>query len=947
MDSLDEDGVVDEVVVDRMWSEDMKSSVSPSDFEGTPEKSTTHQPGTTTDHESFTQIEGFWASSTPLLFLRGMIWPPIDRFFHLRFDDAPIEEHYTKENWFVKKPLAIWASLFYVLNWVLACGFIPKPLVLSDNIYYFGIATAVTIPLPPMVIFDWPRDHNVFYQLFLCFSTWSWSCYQLVQMYCCGFYTNGESHTFFSCGNKDFLATFYWSAGLSTISLFGLKQHRLPHMIGAICWLVLACVLIIPDRHTWTRNVLNHVVYQSFLLYVHYTRENGERRLYMLRDQVKKAWRTTQKARINEGKAADSKRRLTSLIWDLAGVQVRVPLNTALLAVQNMEAAGTVPKNQQIEFKALEGSLSMMSKVLNDVLDFDRMDSGRFESVSKPYSFHHVMRSLLVPLQLATNARNLELVTEFDENIDLVSRRAAYLAMGHQPDVVEKLVQEHPDEDGIVCGDETRFRQIITNLASNACKFTQSGGKLSVRTQLVMPSVAPPAHSSCEPPCSETDFTDHTDGSKVPDSAVLDVEEGFGDKVLGHHVLSATHLSQHNLHHAQGNPLEWIVVRIEVTDTGCGIKPKDMAHSKLFSAFNQTEQGRQQGGKGTGLGLALVRQIVMLSRGRLGVRSKVGEGSTFWVELPLGVGTKAIQGATPRPNLVERSDELGIPSLLSDGQHTSDKPEKIARDKRTSSAFTTIMEQGGLVELIPSKPGEAPVLTRTIGDPNTGTGPDKATPREMWQPPPPEPSSPTDAPRTTARPSHVDLPKPRQFTAYDFVDPAVSSSSTLAPAGYLSFVDDDPLTRMLMKRLLTRVGCRVSTAENGEVALEMILNGTRPSAETPGSQGSEPAESSASGTGPQIAEESRFAAVFLDNQMPVLSGLDTVAKLREAGRRDFVVGVTGNALLQDQEDYLQAGVDYVLTKPVLEKSLRSMLALADERRKRAQLEHQSPPQPSS
>lgn len=53
----------------------------------------------------------------------------------------------------------------------------------------------------------------------------------------------------------------------------------------------------------------------------------------------------------------------------------------------------------------------------------------------------------------------------------------------------------------------------------------------------------------------------------------------------------------------------------------------------LLDPFNQTEAGRQQGGKGTGLGLALVRQIVKLSGGRLGVFSKVGQGSTFWVEL--------------------------------------------------------------------------------------------------------------------------------------------------------------------------------------------------------------------------------------------------------------------------------------------------------------------------
>lgn len=84
-----------------------------------------------------------------------------------------------------------------------------------------------------------------------------------------------------------------------------------------------------------------------------------------------------------------------------------------------------------------------------------------------------------------------------------------------------------------------------------------------------------------------------------------------------------------------------------------------------------------------------------------------------------------------------------------------------------------------------------------------------------------------------------------------------------------------------MSRLLTRLGCTVSTAENGEIALEMVLNGF----------------------------SGRFAVVFLDNQMPVMSGLSMVTKLRKAGRKDFVVGVTGNALLSDQEEYLEAGVD--------------------------------------
>ena len=44
-------------------------------------------------------------------------------------------------------------------------------------------------------------------------------------------------------------------------------------------------------------------------------------------------------------------------------------------------------------------------------------------------------------------------------------------------------------------------------------------------------------------------------------------------------------------------------------------------------------------------------------------------------------------------------------------------------------------------------------------------------------------------------------------------------------------------------------------------------------------------------------------------------------------------GFTGNALLPDQEEYLEAGVDCVLTKPVREESVRKMLAVADERKK--------------
>lgn len=66
----------------------------------------------------------------------------------------------------------------------------------------------------------------------------------------------------------------------------------------------------------------------------------------------------------------------------------------------------------------------------------------------------------------------------------------------------------------------------------------------------------------------------------------------------------------------------------------------DSPSNRLFSPYVQTEIGRRQGGKGSGLGLALVRQIVKLSNGRLGVESQFGKGSMFWFELPYSIPTK-------------------------------------------------------------------------------------------------------------------------------------------------------------------------------------------------------------------------------------------------------------------------------------------------------------------
>ena len=73
-------------------------------------------------------------------------------------------------------------------------------------------------------------------------------------------------------------------------------------------------------------------------------------------------------------------------------------------------------------------------------------------------------------------------------------------------------------------------------------------------------------------------------------------------------------------------------IRCEVEDDGCGIPEKDIPH--LFERFYRVDKGRSRESGGTGLGLSIVKHIVELHGGSIGVRSEVGEGTTFFFTLP-------------------------------------------------------------------------------------------------------------------------------------------------------------------------------------------------------------------------------------------------------------------------------------------------------------------------
>jgi PAS domain S-box-containing protein len=155
----------------------------------------------------------------------------------------------------------------------------------------------------------------------------------------------------------------------------------------------------------------------------------------------------------------------------------------------------------------------------------------------------------------------------------------------------------------LVQTDEGKLRQVVVNLLSNAVKFTEQG---SVKLRI------------------------------------------WGEPSTLHQISSPFHSS---------------TLHFEVSDTGPGISPTEI--DTVFDAFVQTETGRKSK-KGTGLGLAISRQFVQLLGGKITVRSGVGQGTLFSVEIPVRVdaGTPHVNRESSESACEPDPDDRPLNALL-------------------------------------------------------------------------------------------------------------------------------------------------------------------------------------------------------------------------------------------------------------------------------------------
>lgn len=152
------------------------------------------------------------------------------------------------------------------------------------------------------------------------------------------------------------------------------------------------------------------------------------------------------------------------------------------------------------------------------------------------------------------------------------------------------VVDWQPNGDApVVEGDPAGLEQVAFNLLDNALSYTPDGGRVELRLAASQTS----SHRNISKRASER----RRSGDRASESAALPV------------------------------------AILEVRDTGIGIPADDLP--RIFERFYRVDKARSRAEGGTGLGLAIVKHIVENHGGHVEVRSQVGQGSTFRVELPV------------------------------------------------------------------------------------------------------------------------------------------------------------------------------------------------------------------------------------------------------------------------------------------------------------------------
>lgn len=463
--------------------------------------------------------------------------------------------------------------------------------------------------------------------------------------------------------------------------------------------------------------------------------------------------------------------------------EIRTPLN-GMLGMISLALDSPLAAEQRQQLSIAHDSGKVLVELLNDILDLSKFDAGQLELERIPFDMGAMV----------------------EDTANLLSQNAAAN--------VELTCLISPDFPSTVLGDPTRVRQIVSNLLSNALKFTRFG-RVDVRLTPIVGGV-----------------------------------------------------------------------RLEVCDTGIGIP--EQAQARIFQPFTQAGAGitRQYGG--TGLGLALTRNLCKAMQGHLHIDSEAGFGSRFTAELPLLAHTEAIPPAPLHGRVVVLSNATsGLTELLHKllpGWGLSYHGFDDAAQAADATPDLVITDDVAHLDTLRSCL-QAPILLVTAyGNFLTQEHATQLAPLLQLA-------------RPLARNTlYQTLRRALEGVEADVPRPHLQAQPQPIRARVL-LVEDNPVNQLVAKGMLVKLGCQVLLATQGAEALARL-------------------------------EQETVDMVLMDCNMPVMDGYEATRRIRQDGRWPTlpIVALTANAMPEERERCRAAGMNDYLAKPFRREEL---LALVD------------------
>ncbi|QQE64936.1 hypothetical protein GFS31_16200 [Leptolyngbya sp. BL0902] len=351
----------------------------------------------------------------------------------------------------------------------------------------------------------------------------------------------------------------------------------------------------------------------------------------------------------------------------------------------------------------------------------------------------------------------------------------------------------------------------------------------------------------------------------------------------------------------------WIT--FAVTDSGIGIAPE--AIGQLFKPFTQIDSALNRQYTGTGLGLALVKQLVDLHGGTVFVSSTLGRGSCFTVRLPYAAVAHTEDAPAPAlPAIPDGATVLIVEDMPTAAAQVSRYLEELHLQPitctRAEEALALVQTQRPaliiLDLMLPDLPGTE-VLSQIKADPRTQDIPVVIT------------SVLDERSQSLALGAFDYLVKPISRSSLHQVLARLGqgefrhdASGDAAPAGAtpgslpavaappttprILLAEDNPANVATLSSYLRHRGFQLVVASNGQEAVDRCATET-------------------------------FDLILMDIQMPILDGLAAIRQLRAipATATVPIVALTALAMAHDRENCIAAGANDYLTKPVRLKSL--------------------------